>query len=138
MHCIFHPIKPALALVFLTIQNQAMNVEHPINEFAEQFKQYLKTTTEIAKLEVLKRTVQMSAHLIWQFMLWGFIFLFSLLSSMALAFYIAEIIDDKALGFAVVAAATGILALFLQLYLAKRLRTLFETQLLRRMYQDSI
>jgi len=138
LHCAFCPIKPALALVFLTIKNLDMNVEHPINEFADQFKQYLKTTTEIAKLEVLKRTVQMSAHLIWQFMLWGVIFLFTLLSSMALAFYIAEEIDNKATGFAVVAAATGMLALILQLYLAKRLRTLFETQLLRRMYQDSI
>jgi hypothetical protein len=115
-----------------------MNVEHPINDFADQFKQYLKTTTEIAKLEVLKRTVQMSAHLIWQLLLWGFVSLFTLLSSMALAFYIAEIIDDKAMGFALVASVTGLLALFLQLYLAKRLRTLFETQLLRRMYQDSI
>jgi hypothetical protein len=127
-----------LALVFLTIKNLDMNVEHPINDFADQFKQYLKTTTEIAKLEVLKRTVQMSAHLIWQLLLWGFVFLFTLLSSMALAFYIAEIIDDKAMGFALVASVTGLLALFLQLYLAKRLRTLFETQLLRRMYQDSI
>jgi hypothetical protein len=115
-----------------------MNVELPFNEFADQFKQYLKTTTEIAKLEVLKRTVQMSAHLIWQFMLWGFVFLVTLLSSMALAFYIAEEVDDKATGFAFVAAAAGILALFLQLYLAKRLRTLFEVQLLKRMYQDSI
>jgi len=43
-----------------------MKPEQPINEFADQLKQYLKTTTEIAKLEVLKRTVQMSAHLIWQ------------------------------------------------------------------------
>jgi hypothetical protein len=127
-----------LALVFLTIKNLDMNVEHPINDFADQIKQYLKTTTEIAKLEVLKRTVQMSAHLIWQLLLWGFVFLFTLLSSMALAFYIAEIIDDKAMGFALVASVTGLLALFLQLYLAKRLRTLFETQLLRRMYQDSI
>jgi hypothetical protein len=127
-----------LALVFLTIKNLDMNVEHPINDFADQFKQYLKTTTEIAKLEVLKRTVQMSAHLIWQLLLWGFVFLFTLLSSMSLAFYIAEIIDDKAMGFALVASVTGLLALFLQLYLAKRLRTLFETQLLRRMYQDSI
>jgi hypothetical protein len=127
-----------LALVFLTIKNLDMNVEHPINDFADQFKQYLKTTTEIAKLEVLKRTVQMSAHLIWQLLLWGFVFLFTLLSSMALAFYIAEIIDDKAMGFALVASVTGLLALFLQLYLAKRLRTLFETQLLRRMFQDSI
>lgn len=127
-----------LALVFLTIKNLDMNVEHPINDFADQFKQYLKTTTEIAKLEVLKRTVQMSAHLIWQLLLWGFVSLFTLLSSMALAFYIAEIIDDKAMGFALVASVTGLLALFLQLYLAKRLRTLFETQLLRRMYQDSI
>lgn len=115
-----------------------MNVEHPINEFADQFKQYLKTTTEIAKLEVLKRTVQMSAHLIWQLLLWGFIFLFTLLSSMALAFYIAEIIDNKAMGFALVASATGFLTLLLQLYLAKRLRIFLEAQLLRRMYQDSI
>jgi hypothetical protein len=130
--------KTSACAGFLTIKNLAMNVEHPINDFADQFKQYLKTTTEIAKLEVLKRTVQMSAHLIWQLLLWGFVFLFTLLSSMALAFYLAEIIDDKAMGFALVASVTGLLALFLQLYLAKRLRTLFETQLLRRMYQDSI
>jgi hypothetical protein len=115
-----------------------MNVDHPINDFADQFKQYLKTTTEIAKLEVLKRTVQMSAHLILQFMLWGFMLLFTLLSSMALAFYISDVVDDKAKGFALVAAAIGLLTLMVQLYLAKRLRTLFETQLLRRMYQDSI
>ncbi len=115
-----------------------MNAEYPSNEFADQLKQYLKTTTEIAKLEVLKRTVQMSAHLIWQFMLWGFVLLFSLISSMALAFYIAKTINDKAIGFALVAAVIGILTLFVQLYLAKRMRSFFETQLLRRMYQDSI
>jgi hypothetical protein len=57
---------------------------------------------------------------------------------MSLAFYIAEVIDDKAMGFALVASGMGLLALFLQLYLAKYLRTLFETQLLRRMYQDSL
>jgi hypothetical protein len=123
---------------FNHLKIQTMNVDHPINEFADQFKQYLKTTTEIAKLEVLKRTVQMSAHLILQFMLWGFMLLFTLLSSMALAFYVSEVVDDKAKGFAVVAAAIGLLTLMVQLYLAKRLRTLFETQLLRRMYQDSI
>ncbi len=115
-----------------------MNVDHPINEFADQFKQYLKTTTEIAKLEVLKRTVQLSAHLVWQLLLWGFLFLFTLLSSMSLAFYIAALIDDKAMGFALVASGVGFLALLLQLYLAKRLRNLLEVQLLKRMYQDSI
>jgi hypothetical protein len=131
-------MKPAQALVFLTFKNHLMNVEHPINDFADQFKQYLKTTTEIAKLEVLKRTVQMSAHLIWQFMLWGFVLLFSLLSSMALAFYVAAIINDKAMGFALVASGIGLLTLIVQLYLAKRMRSFFETQLLRRMYQDSL
>jgi hypothetical protein len=57
---------------------------------------------------------------------------------MALAFYISDVVDDKAKGFAAVAAAIGLLTLMVQLYLAKRMRTLFETQLLRRMYQDSI
>ena len=115
-----------------------MKPEQPINEFADQLKQYLKTTTEIAKLEVLKRTVQMSAHRIWQLMLWGFVLLFTLLSSMALSFYIAEVVSDKAIGFAIVAAAIGFTTLFVQLYLAKFLRSLFETQLLRRMYHDSL
>ncbi len=113
-------------------------MENSVNEFADQFKQYLKTTTEIAKLEVLKRTVQMSAQLIWQFVLWGFVLLFTLLSSMSLAYYFADIVNDKAQGFALVAAAIGILTLLVQLYLAKRMRAFFEVQLLRRMYQDSI
>jgi uncharacterized membrane protein YqjE len=128
----------ACAGFFNHLKIQIMNVDHPINEFADQFKQYLKTTTEIAKLEVLKRTVQMSAHLILQFLLWGFMLLFTLLSCMALGFYISEVVDDKAKGFAFVAAAIGVLTLIVQLYLAKRMRALFETQLLRRMYQDSI
>ena len=43
-----------------------MKADLTLTEMSDQLKQYVKTTTEIVKLEILKRTVMMSSLLLLQ------------------------------------------------------------------------
>ena len=67
-----------------------MKAETNITEITDQLKQYVRTTTEIIKLEILKRTVVMSSFILIQLILWFFVGLVFLMFSIAVGFYLSQ------------------------------------------------
>ena len=69
-----------------------MKPDQTLTEMSEQLKQYVKTTTEIVKLEILKRTVMMSSMLLLQLFIGLLLALFLAFSGLALGFYFSDIL----------------------------------------------
>jgi hypothetical protein len=113
-----------------------MKADTSITEFTDQIKQYVRTTTEIIKLEILKRTVVMSSFIIIQLILWFMIGLVLLMFSIAMGFYLSRYYNDYILGFGMVGACFAGLVFILLLIGPKRLEKLMQNKLLRQMYEE--
>jgi hypothetical protein len=107
-----------------------------ITEFTDQIKQYVRTTSEIIKLEILKRTVVMSSFILIHLILWFMVGLVVLMFSIALGFYLSHYFNDSILGFSIVGVIIGLLVFTLLLYGPSRLEKLMQNKLLRQMYED--
>ena len=113
-----------------------MKVETSITEFTDQIKQYVRTTTEIIKLEILKRTVVMSSFIIIQLILWALVGLVLFMFSIALGFYLSRYYNDYILGFGMVATCYVGLVFILLLIGPKRLEKVMQNKLLKQMYEE--
>jgi hypothetical protein len=114
-----------------------MDTKTSMTELTNQIKQYVRTTTEIIKLEILKRTVVMSSYILIQLILWFMVGIVVLMFSIALGFYLSEIVNDYVLGFCLVGMGFGIFVFILLLFGPRRLELLTQNKLLRQMYEDS-
>jgi hypothetical protein len=114
-----------------------METESRMTELTNQIKQYVRTTTEIIKLEILKRTVVMSSYILIQLILWFMVGIVVLMFSIALGFYLSEIVNDYVLGFCLVGMGFGIFVFILLLFGPRKLELLTQNKLLRQMYEDS-
>lgn len=113
-----------------------MKVETSITEFTDQIKQYVRTTTEIIKLEILKRTVVMSSFIIIQLILWTLVGLVVFMFSIALGFYFSRLYNDYILGFGMVGTCYAGLVFILLIIGPKRLEKLMQNKLLKQMYEE--
>ena len=113
-----------------------MKVDTSITEFTEQIKQYVRTTTEIIKLEILKRTVVMSSFIIIQLILWFMVALVVFMFSLALGFYLSRYYNDYILGFGMVGTCYAGLVFILLLIGPKKLEKIMQNKLLRQMYEE--
>jgi vacuolar-type H+-ATPase subunit I/STV1 len=113
-----------------------MKADTSITEFTDQIKQYVRTTTEIIKLEILKRTVVMSSFIIIQLILWFMIGLVLLMFSIAMGFYLSRYYNDYILGFGIVGTCFTGMVFILLLIGPKRLEKLMQNKLLRQMYEE--
>jgi len=113
-----------------------MKVDTNILEFTDQIKQYVRTTTEIIKLEILKRTVVMSSFIIIQLILWFMVALVVFMFSIALGFYFSRYYNDYILGFGMVGTCYAGLVFILLLIGPKKLEKIMQNKLLRQMYEE--
>lgn len=114
-----------------------MKADQNLNEMSEQLKQYVKTTTEIVKLEILKRTVMMSSLFLLQLLLGVLLALFMAFLGLAFGFYFSTLLKNYSMGFAVLAAIIGLLFLIISLVASKQIKLRLQNKLLKQMYQDA-
>ncbi len=114
-----------------------MKADQTLSEMSEQLKQYVKTTTEIVKLEILKRTVMMSSLLLLQLLLGVLLALFMAFLGLAFGFYFSTLLKNYSFGFAVLAAIIGLLFLIISLVASKQIKLRLQNKLLKQMYQDA-
>lgn len=113
-----------------------MKAESSITELTDQLKQYVRTTTEIIKLEILKRTVVLSSFILIQLILWFLVGLVLLMFSIALGFYLSHYFHDYILGFSIVGTSFTLVVFILLLFGPRRLEFHLQNKLLRKMYEE--
>jgi hypothetical protein len=114
-----------------------MKADQSLSEMSEQLKQYVKTTTEIVKLEILKRTVMMSSLLLLQLLLGVLLALFMAFLGLAIGFYFSTILKNYSWGFAVLAAIIGFVFILVAVVASKQIKLSLQNKLLKQMYQDA-
>ena len=114
-----------------------MKADQTLTEMSEQLKQYVKTTTEIVKLEILRRTVLMSSLLLLQLFIGVLLALFMAFLGLAFGFYFSSLLKNYAWGFGVLAAIIGFILLFVILVAARQIKLRLQNKLLKQMYQDA-
>lgn len=90
-----------------------------IDTLLERAVGYVKTTVELEKLKAIDRVSDISALLITRIMAGAILFFVALFLSLGLALWLGEVLGKIYLGFFVVAAIYGLIAVMLQLFLGK-------------------
>lgn len=74
-----------------------------IEGLSDSLKQYIRLNYEIVKLEAVKKTSEIGAALLGSLMVGIVLFLFVFSLSMAVGFYLSELIGDSFSGFVIIA-----------------------------------
>ena len=113
-----------------------MNNSTPLTDFSENLKQYVKTTIEIIKLELIERTVIICSFILIQTLKWMIFGIGVLMFSIALAIYISETTGDYALGFGCVGLFYLSLAIILSLLNQKSIEKSIQDKIIKHIFSD--
>ena len=113
-----------------------MQENNAINELSGNLKQYIKTTIEIIKLEILQRSIVISSYILvtltgWLIFLIAFIFL-----SIALGFYTSEYLKSYPKGFGLVGIVYVFIALMINLINRRKIEKRLQNKIIRHIYSD--
>ncbi len=89
----------------------------------ERAEEYSKTSLEILKLKALDQSSGMASSLISRFFAVLILFMFFLMGSIGIAFWLGDMLGKPWYGFSIVAAFFGVIGFILLLFLHKWLKT---------------
>jgi hypothetical protein len=94
------------------------NSTEPFSELSDNIKQYVRTTIEIIKLEVIQRVAVIIAYFIYTFFKLLLFGMSLLMLSISIGLYLSEYLNNYAKGFAIV--GVFYLLIFLIIYFVNR------------------
>jgi len=107
-----------------------------INEALDDVKEYINLRIRLIQLNVTEKVAQALANLIATTAALIFFILFFLFGSLALGYWLGELLDSAALGFALVAGFYLLIALLLQWSGKKSIRTKLTDTFIREFSND--
>lgn len=113
-----------------------MNNSSQFSDFSENLKQYVRTTIEIIKLELIERTVIICSFILIQTLKWMIFGIGVFMFSIALAIYISETTGDYALGFGGVGLIYLSLAIILSLINQKTIEKSIQDKIIKHIFSD--
>lgn len=93
---------------------------------------YTKSSYELVKLKTVDRTTNFVSSFASNMLLYILLASFILFASLGLAFWLAEILDEIYLGFLIVGAFYGILAIIFRLFFYKRIKNKIGNRFIRK------
>lgn len=113
-----------------------MNNNSNLSEFSESLKQYVRTTIEIIKLELIERTVIICSYILIQTIKWILFGVGVLMFSIAIAIYISESTGDYSLGFGCVGLFYLIVAIIISLLNQKNVEKSIQNKIIKHIFSD--
>ena len=89
------------------------SITNHFNQLLQDFRKYIETRMEYAKLDVTEKTVRIVTLLITLFLLTLVIFPFFLFLSFAASYFIGQLLNSVALGFLIVSGVYFVLGMFI-------------------------
>ncbi|MCF8371565.1 MAG: hypothetical protein K9H64_08075 [Bacteroidales bacterium] len=96
--------------------------ENLIESLLERATEYGKISFELGKLKALDKTSKIGSSIIAHSLVSTFVVSFLLFFNLGIAFWLGEILGQTFIGFAVVAAFYGLIAIVIHLFFHKRIK----------------
>jgi hypothetical protein len=107
-----------------------------IHELSENLKQYIKTTIEIIKLEILQRSIIISSYIMVKLLGWIVFIVAFIFLSIALGFYISEYVKSYATGFGLVGFVYLFVALLISFFNRRKIEKRLQNKIIRHIYSE--
>jgi uncharacterized membrane protein YqjE len=107
-----------------------------LNEFSENLKQYVRTTIEIIKLELIERTVIICSFILIQTLKWLLFAIGLFMFSIAIAIYISDKSNSLAMGFGSVGIIYLTLAILFSVINQKTIEQSIQNKIIKHIFSD--
>ena len=113
-----------------------MENNQEIDELTKHLKQYVRTTIEIIKLELIERTVIICSFILIQTLKWLIFAIGVFMFSIAIAIYISDKSSSFALGFGAVGIFYLLLALLFSIVNQKNIERAIQNKIIKHIFSD--
>ena len=107
-----------------------------LTEFSEHLKQYVRTTIEIIKLEVIERTIIICSFILIQTLKWLLFAMGVFMFSIAIAIYISDKSSLYATGFGAVGIFYLVLAILFSIINQKNVEQSIQNRIIKHIFSD--
>jgi hypothetical protein len=113
-----------------------MSNSSSLTEFSEHLKQYVRTTIEIIKLELIERTIIICSFILIQTLKWLLFAVGVFMFSIAIAIYISDKSSSFVLGFGAVGIFYLILAILFSILNQKNVEQVIQNKIIKHIFSD--
>lgn len=113
-----------------------MSENNAINELSGNLKQYIKTTIEIIKLEILQRTIVISSYILIRLMSWMILVIALVFFSISLAFLLSAYLQSFVKGFALIGGVYIVLAFLISSLNRRKIEKRLQNKIIRHLFSD--
>jgi predicted membrane-bound dolichyl-phosphate-mannose-protein mannosyltransferase len=111
------------------------DIKDSLNSLWDSAEEYGKTTIEIIKLKALDKGAEVMSSVISRAIAVFILFMFFLIATLGLAFWLGEITGKYSYGFFIVAAFYGITGIILFFFLHKRIKMRISNSIIKQFFK---
>jgi ABC-type sugar transport system permease subunit len=122
---------------FLTLKIiPKMEKNEQMDQLTQHLKQYVRTTIEIIKLELIERSIIISSYILLQVVRYMLFTIALLILSIALGFYISNYLNDYIAGFGFVGTIYLLIAMILSVLNQRKIEKAIQNKIIRNLFSE--
>jgi hypothetical protein len=114
-----------------------MENNQEIDELTKHLKQYVRTTIEIIKLELIERSIIISSYILLQVIRWMLFTIALLILTIALGFYISDYLNDYIAGFGFIGTIYLLIAMILSILNQRKIEKAIQNKILNNLFNEN-
>jgi hypothetical protein len=114
-----------------------MENNQEIDELTTHLKQYVRTTIEIIKLELIERSIIISSYILLQVIRWMLFTIALLILTIALGFYISDYLNDYIAGFGFIGTIYLLIAMILSILNQRKIEKAIQNKILNNLFSEN-
>ena len=113
-----------------------MENNQDIDMLTQNLKQYVRTTIEIIKLELIERSVIISSYILLQVVRWMSFTIALLILSIALGFYISDYLNDYIAGFGFIGTIYLLVAMIISVLNQRKIEKSIQNKIINNLFSE--
>jgi hypothetical protein len=113
-----------------------MENNQDIDMLTQNLKQYVRTTIEIIKLELIERSVIISSYILLQVVRWMLFTIALLILSIALGFYISDYLNDYIAGFGFIGTIYLLVAMIISVLNQRKIEKSIQNKIINNLFSE--
>jgi hypothetical protein len=113
-----------------------MENKSDIDLLTQNLKQYVRTTIEIIKLELIERSVIISSYILLQVVRWMLFTIALLILSIALGFYISDYLNDYIAGFGFIGTIYLLFAMIISVLNQRKIEKAIQNKIITNLFRE--
>lgn len=116
--------------------SKTMENNQEIDVLTQNLKQYVRTTIEIIKLELIERSVIISSYILLQVVRWMLFTIAILILSIALGFYISDYLNDYIAGFGFIGTIYLLVAMIMSILNQRKIEKSIQNKIINNLFSE--